>query len=254
MNTKNTSLEQIRVAKPCTANWEEMTGNDSVRFCSQCQLNVYNLSALTKTEAEKLINQAEGRLCAKFYQRTDGTVLTQDCPVGLLAVRKRVSKIAATTFSTLLGLLTGNSLDRVTFAQDSKLDQSKPTIKRMDLPFTSSSIEGRVFDASQGMIARAQVTLVNQKTKFELVTRTSETGKFKFQGVTPGEYTVQVSSPGFKSFTMTNINIASNELIDIGLKLEVGGEIMGIIVTTETLETSNHTLPTQINRKEKPRE
>jgi len=254
MSTKKISLEQIRIARPCPANWEEMAGNNLMRHCSHCQLNVYNLSELTKAEAEHLISSTEGRLCAKFYRRPDGTILTQDCPVGLRTFSRRVSKIAATAFSTLLSLAAGNSIDRFAFAQDLKLDHSKPTIKRTVSPFTSSAIEGSVFDSVLAAIGRAQVTLVSQKTKHELVTRTSEAGRFKFQGVAPGEYTIQVSFPGFKLLKITNINLESNELIDIGLKLEVGEVLMGIIVTAETIETSDHTLPTKINRKEKPRE
>lgn len=253
MKTKMISLNDIQVAKPCAASWDEMNGNDSIRFCSLCQLNVYNLSDLTKTEAEKLINQTEGRLCIKFYRRADGTVLTQDCPVGVRAFRKRVSKIAATAFSTLLSLLTGNSIERDAYAQDLKLGQSKPTIKRASSPFTSSSVEGSVIDVLQSVIYKAQVTLINQQTKQEFVTATSEIGRFRFQGVEPGEYTIKVSYPGFKLLTYAGIKIEANELIDMGLRLEVG-ELVGELVVIEKVETSDHTLPLQINPKEKPRE
>jgi hypothetical protein len=254
MKTKTISLDHIQVAKPCPASWEEMNGNDSIRFCGLCQLNVYNLSNLTKTEAEKLITQTEGRLCVKFYQRADGTVLTQDCPVGLRAVRKQVSKIAATAFSTLLSLFTSNSTVRLAFAQDLKLDQSKPTIKRTDSPFTSSSIEGNVIDVLQSVISGAQVTLINQQTKRELVTKTSDIGRFKFQGLEVGEYTIKAISPGFKPLIFSGIKLDANEVIDMGMKLEVGEELIGIVVVGEKIETSDHVLPHQINRKEKPRE
>jgi hypothetical protein len=30
-------------------------------------------------------------MCARFYRRTDGTVLTQDCPVGLRALGRRLA-------------------------------------------------------------------------------------------------------------------------------------------------------------------
>ena len=59
-----------------------MEGDDRVRFCGECELNVYNLSSMTEDEALKLVEEREGRLCVRFYQREDGTVLTSDCPVG----------------------------------------------------------------------------------------------------------------------------------------------------------------------------
>jgi hypothetical protein len=81
-------LDRISVASPCTASWDEMRGDDRVRFCGHCQLNVYNLSAMTRQAAEQLVAQREGRLCVRFYRRTDDTVLTPDCPRGLEALRR----------------------------------------------------------------------------------------------------------------------------------------------------------------------
>ena len=40
------------------------------------------VEAMTEEEALKLVEEREGRLCVRFYQRRDGTVLTTDCPVG----------------------------------------------------------------------------------------------------------------------------------------------------------------------------
>lgn len=104
------SIENIRVASPCTASWNKMEGDDRVRFCGSCQKSVYNLSAMNRLEAEQLVAEKEGRLCVRYYQRHDGTVLTSDCPVGLLAVRRkialRLSMVIALLFS-LWGLLLG---------------------------------------------------------------------------------------------------------------------------------------------------
>jgi hypothetical protein len=81
-------LHGLKVAKPCPASWEAMVGDDRVRRCELCQLNVYNISELTRPEAEALVARSEGtRLCVRFFRREDGTVLTQDCPVGVLRLR-----------------------------------------------------------------------------------------------------------------------------------------------------------------------
>jgi hypothetical protein len=76
-------LEDVRVANPCKASWDAMYGDDRVRFCASCKLNVYNLSGMTRPEVTQLFQLVEGRLCVRFYRRTDGTLLTQDCPVGM---------------------------------------------------------------------------------------------------------------------------------------------------------------------------
>lgn len=86
-------LDQLRIASPCLAAWEDMHGDDRVRFCDQCQLEVYNLSAMTEQEGTELVqSRSGGRLCAAMFRRADGTVLTRDCPVGLARVRKQVAR------------------------------------------------------------------------------------------------------------------------------------------------------------------
>ncbi len=87
----NSPLDKIKVAAPCTMAWRWMSGNDRVRYCRQCSLNVYNLSAMSRWEAEELIRRNEGRLCVRFYRRADGTILTENCPVGLQAIKKKLA-------------------------------------------------------------------------------------------------------------------------------------------------------------------
>jgi hypothetical protein len=71
-----------------------MTGDEKTRHCAQCNLKVHNLSAMTGEEAEALLrSKGDGRLCIGFYRRADGTVLTQDCPVGLAKARARVRRL-----------------------------------------------------------------------------------------------------------------------------------------------------------------
>ena len=103
-------LNNIRVASPCPANWNEMMGDERKRYCGECKLNVYNLSGMTRREAEDMIINSEGRLCVRFYRRSDGTVLTKDCPVGWQAIKRRVSKIASAYASLVFALLSGIGL------------------------------------------------------------------------------------------------------------------------------------------------
>lgn len=100
-------LKNLNVAAPCSANWDEMFSfeGERIRYCSQCKLNVYNLSAMKQSEAETLIMRAEGRLCVRFYRRADGSILTQNCPVGLQALKARLSRRAQFVLGMVLGLL-----------------------------------------------------------------------------------------------------------------------------------------------------
>src|SRR5947207_1881563 len=95
-------LDGLQIASPCSASWEAMSGTDQVRYCQHCQKNVYNLSGMSRRHAEALVRANEGRLCVRFYRRRDGTVLTDNCPVGLRAARRRLLTHLA-GFSSMVG-------------------------------------------------------------------------------------------------------------------------------------------------------
>jgi hypothetical protein len=86
-------LGTVHVASPCPADWNAMVGDDTKRFCGSCQKHVFNLSAMTEVQAAHFV-QTEKTACVRFYQRKDGTILTQDCPVGI-KIRKRKNRFAA---------------------------------------------------------------------------------------------------------------------------------------------------------------
>ena len=96
-------LSRVHVAAPCTASWEAMPGGERVRSCEKCAHKVYNLSAMTSGEAAELVARAEGkdgeRVCVRFYRRSDGTVMTQDCPVGMRALRQKAARRASVAFA-----------------------------------------------------------------------------------------------------------------------------------------------------------
>jgi hypothetical protein len=106
-------LDRVRIAAPCTVRWEDMHGDDRLRRCDQCSLNVHNLSAMTSAEVEAFLApyatpDADGntpRLCGHIFKRRDGTILTADCPVGLAAVRARAHRAVARV-ATAVGLTT----------------------------------------------------------------------------------------------------------------------------------------------------
>jgi hypothetical protein len=85
-------LDDVKIATPCHARWDDMIGDDKIRFCGKCQKDVFNLSAMTRDDAETLLREKSDSMCARLYRRTDGTVMTADCPVGVRA--KRVRRLA----------------------------------------------------------------------------------------------------------------------------------------------------------------
>ncbi len=120
-------LNSIRIASPCTADWNSMTGDERKRLCGQCNLHVYNVSAMSADDAAAMIESAEGRMCIRLYKRADGTVITQDCPVGLKLIRQsasraitRVAAAAALLLAGGLAVATGQRPDRFAKLRDLK--------------------------------------------------------------------------------------------------------------------------------------
>ena len=103
--TKLPVLSGIRVASPCTVDWNAMTTVDErVRHCGSCKKNVYNLSSMTREEAETLLLAKEGRLCVRYYQRNDGTILLKDCMIAPSAAKRRlIAAGAAALLATASG-------------------------------------------------------------------------------------------------------------------------------------------------------
>jgi hypothetical protein len=72
-------LDQFTVGTKCTESWDAMTGDGRVRFCGVCAKNVFNIAAMTQSEAERLLFETEGHVCTRLFRREDGRVLTRDC-------------------------------------------------------------------------------------------------------------------------------------------------------------------------------
>ena len=99
-------LPEIKIASPCSVPWEQMAGDNRIRHCSQCNLNVHNFSEMTSAEIEQLLAASAGqRLCGRLYQRADGTILTRDCPVGVHAHIQRVSRRLSGALAAALSLV-----------------------------------------------------------------------------------------------------------------------------------------------------
>jgi hypothetical protein len=129
-------LDRLYIASPCAVPWESMTGDDRSRFCGECNKSVYNLSAMSRTEAEGFLQAAESP-CVRFFQRTDGTILTSDCPVGVQRkVRRRWVAAMLTTAATVaasvglfFGRRPGNLISSVLRSSEASRMETYPTAR-----------------------------------------------------------------------------------------------------------------------------
>jgi hypothetical protein len=99
------NVDEIRVASPCHARWNDMDGDERARFCGQCSKHVFNLSAMTRGQIETLVREKEGKFCGRFHRRADGTLLTADCPSRRRRMRARLAKIGGALCALVLSVL-----------------------------------------------------------------------------------------------------------------------------------------------------
>jgi hypothetical protein len=89
-------LPNLRIGFACKQRWDDMVGDDRVRACGGCDRPVFNLSAMTRDDAERLLATRGLTPCVRFYRRPDGTVMTTDCPTGARPERRRLAVVAGT--------------------------------------------------------------------------------------------------------------------------------------------------------------
>ena len=99
------NVDEIRVASPCNARWNDMDGDERARFCGQCSKNVFNLSAMTRVQIETLVREKEGKFCGRFYRRPDGRMLTADCPSRLRRMRERLAQLGGALCALVLSVV-----------------------------------------------------------------------------------------------------------------------------------------------------
>jgi ankyrin repeat protein len=218
---------------PCDADWDEMIGNDQVRFCDHCNLHVTNISSLTARDAERLVRESQGRLCLRIVQTATGEVLTQGS-AKLDQLGRRVSRLAASAFTATLSLSsaaaqTGSPVPN----PESKIAGSIPQSKKIE-GGAGSKISGLVKDPNDAVIVGAKITLTNVTTGSETTTESSDVGEYSFPDIAAGNYKITVKSPGFAAFEIVNLNLqsASGERFEAVLQPEVR-VTMGVVAIVE---------------------
>ncbi len=72
--------DRLRIAKPCTENWDAMPASASgrSRHCASCEHEVHDISAMTRADVETLLARSTARICGRFRTRGDGAVVVAD--------------------------------------------------------------------------------------------------------------------------------------------------------------------------------
>jgi hypothetical protein len=227
-------LDRIKIATPCSARWEDMTGDDCIRLCELCNLQAYNFARLSRTEAQALIANAEGRrLCARLYRRADGTVITRDCPVGLREVRRRVGRFAGAVFTALLSLC-ASAMGQTPSARNG--EQTIITRSQQE----PGLIAGTVIDPNGALVSNVLVTLTSAGMSDRIIVRSNNEGVFRISGLMKGVYELTFAREGFKSYKLTELELREDESVKVSVSLVEAApsvEMIGVLGVQELLKT-----------------
>jgi hypothetical protein len=232
-------LENFRIASPCPANWEQMNGDARVRFCDLCSLHVYNISEMSRAELDQLITNTSGRLCARLYRRSDGTIITKDCPVGLRAFQRRLAKRAGAICATIISFAIGAFGQKATTEKSSCRPQVQITKANDNLQTNTRSIVGTVLDRKGAAIPKVKIELRRQNGGKVAELESDDKGAFVVRSLVADTYELSFSAKNFTPLKIVEIKMNDRDSVTVdAIMVPKGVEVeMGIVAAESLLDT-----------------
>lgn len=227
-------LDSLKIASPCSEQWDSMSGNEKVRFCSHCALQVHDLSAMTTVEAMSLVGKSGGRLCVRYYRQQDGTIRT--ATQTLHNIKRRASILAAGAFGATLSLCASVSAQTPATNQPAvsgnvEAARQRDAARPQRQEGLSAGLAGAVTDSAGGAVPAAKVILVDEQTKLEQTMTTTDDGAFKFQALPAGNYSIRIEGPqGLSNHEIKDIQLVAGEERRVDATLEPVGFLTGLVV------------------------
>jgi hypothetical protein len=233
-------LDNINVSSPCTADWDSMVGNESVRFCEHCNHSVHNISEMRASDALRLVRNSKGRLCVRYVRLDSGAIGTLPSHPRPYSIKRRVSRIAAGAFGAALSLSASGAQGRPLSPVNEPLTNDYEWVLKgqavSDNLGVMTELVGTVQDPQGAVIPGATITLINDTTKEEYKATSNDEGEYRFSSVPAGTHTLIVESPGFRRYELRNIALSVAGEHRINVSLEISGVTMGIVLIAAPTE------------------
>lgn len=199
--SRSTFIDAVRVASPCDAEWDEMTGNDQVRFCGHCDKSVTDLSTFRRKDAARLVRASNGDLCIRYIPnlKTNEPMFAEQ----LVQIARRVPRLATGVLSASI------SLSAMAFGQSEDKNENKPQIvsqgneTRTTLSLTALQnvpetekkggvIHGVIRDRQGKPVPGVTIFLASDSYYEGEMTYTGEDGEYRFEELEPETYVIRV--------------------------------------------------------------
>jgi hypothetical protein len=117
---------------------------------------------------------------------------------------------------------------------------------------STSTINGTVTDTSGAVIPGASVVVKNAATATTFEALTSSEGQFTIPALNPGKYSVTVTLAGFKTATISDVEVRAGVPAGVNVKLEVGGVSEQVVVSagSEVVDTQASTVAKTLTSKQ----
>jgi hypothetical protein len=240
-------LKNVRVATPCQTSWETMTGDERVRYCSLCSLNVYNFAEMTWDEVRELLLRSEGRVCGRLYRRADGTIITRDCPTGLRALRRRMSRMATATIAALFSFASlafgGTTCEKPETRKRGNVQiDIEQAARQQKAVFTGVVLLGG------NPLPGATVTVSSESEPARFMARADANGTFTIESLDDGLYRVDVTlAAALEPAVIEHLQLNANEVTKarFAVQLEAVRAVTVGIISAEPIPNGMSTTFTQ---------
>ena len=115
---------------------------------------------------------------------------------------------------------------------------------------STTSIAGTVTDPANAVVANATVTVRNQDTGLTRITQTDSAGTYVVPSLTVGKYRVEVKAPGMQTMEAKDLPVEVGTTVrqDFTLKVASTSEIVEVVATATTVETTAVSIGTVVNQ------
>lgn len=114
-------------------------------------------------------------------------------------------------------------------------------LSRVALAQETSTITGTISDPSGAVIPNAKVTASSEQTGTKQSTVSNGDGLYLIPGLPVGNYTLEVTAPGFTSYRKTNIVVNVAQTLREDVHLTVGGNSQTVTVQASALQVQSET-------------
>lgn len=113
-----------------------------------------------------------------------------------------------------------------------------------------ATVTGTITDPTGGVVAGASITLRNVDTATERTASSGTNGLFLFDFITPGNYSLTVKAPGFRTLERKGITLATTQTLREDIQLQLGdtAETISVIADVATVEPDSTSLGTALRQ------